>query len=58
MTNEKIIEELFCKSSELGMFDDLHLRISDIRQKTNNKSYIDCVEEAFNELIKEKQLQL
>lgn len=58
MTNEEIIEELFYKASSLGMFDDLHLKITNIRQKKNYKSYVDCVEEAFNVLIKEKQLQL
>jgi hypothetical protein len=58
MKDEKIIEELFYEASSLGMFNDMHLKVTEIRQKNNKKSYVDCVEEAFNQLIKEKQSQL
>jgi hypothetical protein len=56
MTNEEIIEEIFYKASSMGFFDDLHEKVSHIRNMDSKKTYVESVEQAFNELLKQKQL--
>jgi len=58
MTNEEIIEEIFYKASTMGLFNELHEMVTQIRAIDSKKTYIESVEQAFNELLKQKQLQL
>ena len=58
MTNEEIIEEIFYKASTMGLFNELHEMVTQIRTIDSKKTYIESVERAFNELLKQKQLQL
>jgi ribosomal protein S1 len=50
MTNEEIIEELFYLSAKDGFFNEMHDKITDIRKKHVDLSYIECVELAYIEL--------
>lgn len=58
MTNEEIIEELFCKASSLGLFEELHEMVDSIKRLDEKKTYVERLEIAFDELLKQKQLQL
>jgi len=58
MTNEEIIEEIFYKASAMGLFNELHKMVTHIRTIDSKKTYVESVEQAFNELLKQKQLQL
>lgn len=50
MTNEEWVEELFYLSSENGFFNEMHEKISDVRKKHTDLTYIECVELAYIEL--------
>jgi hypothetical protein len=58
MTNEEIIEEIFYKASTMGLFNELHEMVSNNRTVDSKKTYVESVEQSFNELLKQKQLQL
>lgn len=58
MTNEQLIEEIFFKASSLGLFEELHEMVDSVKQLDEKKTYVERLEIAFNELLKQKQLQL
>ena len=50
MTNEEWIEELYNLVAEMGMFNDIHPKVDELRKKHSDLSMTEVVELAYVEL--------
>jgi len=55
MNNEKWVEELFYLSADEGFFNQMHDKITDIRNKHKKMSYVEAVELSYIELKRRKK---
>lgn len=50
MTNEEWVEELYHLANDIGLFNEMHPKIDELKKKHNNLSYTELVELAYIEL--------
>ena len=57
MTNEEWLEELYMLADQIGMHNDMHEKIDEIRKKHKNLSLLECAELAYVELKRKHEEQ-
>jgi hypothetical protein len=57
MTNEELIEELYHKAHKKGFFNELHEKVSELKQTKQIKCGYEIVRVAYDELKKIKLAQ-
>jgi|APGre2960657423_1045063.scaffolds.fasta_scaffold111376_2 hypothetical protein len=50
MTNEEWIEELYHSANDIGLFNEMHPKINELKKKHSNLTHVELVELAYIEL--------
>ncbi len=50
MTNEEWIEELYHSANDIGLFNEMHPKINELKKKHSDLTHVELVELAYIEL--------
>lgn len=58
MTNEEWIEELYHSANDIGLFNEMHPKINELKKKHSDLTHVELVELAYIELKRQYEEEI